>query len=401
MADEPSNRGRAGRRRSARGPGGESAARGAAPALRPPRRGRRRRLRRSRRRARRRCSRAPPPRRPPRPRTSVVDIHGDLERDGRAEIDGDIDGDVPGDIEEAAGSSTVVDLVTDETPALVPSVLAGIGRVGRQVHHVVHAMVVVRRDPDGRLRAVDAAADPDDPPAGALVEAWIRLGLDPAAPEEGEDLGAELDEVLAAVHDVAADVARLADTVLAVAAELSGATELSGANASTERDDAARLLHWLADGHFSFLGYRRYEAVGTTLRAVPGSGLGVLRHNGVRDGIPDVVGDRPLVVLTRADAPSRVLRPEYPYDVVIGIVDEHGHTVGGTGSSGCSQPRPCTSTSWTPRSSSGGCAPRSIGRECRSSPGAASSCSTCCRAARARSCSGRASRPCTRPPSGC
>ncbi|MGD9986604.1 NAD-glutamate dehydrogenase [Pseudonocardia sp.] len=242
--------------------------------------------------------------------TAVIDIHGDPGTD------------VTGDVEEAAGAATVVDLVTDETPALVPSVLAGIGRVGRQVHHVVHAMVVVRRDPDGRLRDVDAAADPGDPPTGALVEAWIRLQLDPAAPEEGEDLGSELDEVLAAVHHVAADAHRLTDTVRTVAAEL------AGAGATPERDDAARLLRWLADGHFDFLGYRRYEAAAATLRAVPGSGLGVLRHNGFRDGIPDVVGDRPLVVLTRADVPSRVLRPEYPYDVVIGILDDDGHTVG-------------------------------------------------------------------------
>ncbi|RTL70492.1 MAG: NAD-glutamate dehydrogenase [Pseudonocardiaceae bacterium] len=231
--------------------------------------------------------------------------------------------DIDGDTDDAASGSTVVDLVTDETPALVPSVLAGIGRVGRQVHHVVHAMVVVRRDPDGRLRDVDAAADPADPPAGTLVEAWMRLALDPAASDEGEDLGTELDEVLAAVHDVAADATRLTDTVSALAAEL------SGTDATPERDDAARLLRWLADGHFDFLGYRRYEAVDATLRAEPGSGLGVLRHNGITDSLPDVIGERPLVVVTRADAPSRVLRPEHPYDVVIGIVDDRGRTVGG------------------------------------------------------------------------
>ena len=43
------------------------------------------------------------------------------------------------------------------------------------------------------------------------------------------------------------------------------------------------LLRWLADGHFTFLGYREYDLVdgpdGMQLRAVPGTGLGILRHD--------------------------------------------------------------------------------------------------------------------------
>jgi glutamate dehydrogenase len=42
------------------------------------------------------------------------------------------------------------------------------------------------------------------------------------------------------------------------------------------------LLRWLADGNFTFLGYREYDLVqtedGKGLRAVPGTGLGILRH---------------------------------------------------------------------------------------------------------------------------
>ena len=43
------------------------------------------------------------------------------------------------------------------------------------------------------------------------------------------------------------------------------------------------LLRWLADGHFTFLGYREYDLEdgpdGMALRAVPGTGLGILRHD--------------------------------------------------------------------------------------------------------------------------
>src|SRR5215467_11802496 len=43
------------------------------------------------------------------------------------------------------------------------------------------------------------------------------------------------------------------------------------------------LLRWLVDAHFTFLGYREYalvaEAGGLALRGVPGTGLGILRHD--------------------------------------------------------------------------------------------------------------------------
>ncbi len=48
-------------------------------------------------------------------------------------------------------------------------------------------------------------------------------------------------------------------------------------------DEIAALLRWLADGHFTFLGYREYDLAdgpdGMALRAVPGTGLGILRHD--------------------------------------------------------------------------------------------------------------------------
>src|SRR5690606_37359008 len=51
--------------------------------------------------------------------------------------------------------------------------------------------------------------------------------------------------------------------------------------APDEISEGRALLSWLADDHFTFLGYREYvleEVDGAdVLRAVPGSGLGILR----------------------------------------------------------------------------------------------------------------------------
>ncbi|HEY4419467.1 MAG TPA: NAD-glutamate dehydrogenase, partial [Pseudonocardia sp.] len=92
------------------------------------------------------------------------------------------------DIRGAVPAGTaVVDVISDDVPFLVQSVLAGVGRVGLRVRRVIHAMVVVRRTSRGELAEVLPAVAPEEPPAGTLVEEWMRLELDPISTEENED----------------------------------------------------------------------------------------------------------------------------------------------------------------------------------------------------------------------
>jgi glutamate dehydrogenase len=129
-----------------------------------------------------------------------------------------------------------------------------------------------------------------------------------------------------------------------------------------ELAEGTALLRWLADGHFIFSGYRRYELVwkltddpaddkAPALRAVLGSGLGVLRRDSVatkdlRTG-PDVDPlARNLLVLTQASAPATVYRPVYPHYIGIKIFDERGGVVGEHRFLGYSAPPRCMRTCW-------------------------------------------------------
>ena len=225
----------------------------------------------------------------------------------------DVHGPVP------SGGPSVLDVICDAWPFLVESLLAGVGRAGPRVRRVVHAMVVVRRGSGGELVEVLPSVAPDDIPPGALVEEWMRLDLDPISSEENEDLEAELSEVLRAVREVAEDRELIAATVRRVAAEL-----LEGSR-SDEYRDVARLLEWLHDGRFLFLGYRRHE-IDRHGRFHPAqtSGLGVLRRADVAEGVPrelaGAAAARPAVVVTRSEAPSPVLRPEHPHHLGIPIL---------------------------------------------------------------------------------
>ncbi|MGQ0482890.1 MAG: NAD-glutamate dehydrogenase [Pseudonocardia sp.] len=224
--------------------------------------------------------------------------------------------------------ATGVELVTDELPYLVESILAGVGRVGGRVRRMLHPSVRVRRAVTGELFEVLDDAAPGGP--GVLTESWIHLELDPFPGDELDDLADELRQVLRDVREVAEDRDRIAATATAVADGLATrARDTDGLEVDTEVD-AVRLLRWLADGHFTFLGYRRYRVTSgdgrPELAPELATGLGLLRRDRLR-ARPVTAAARPLV-LARAGTPSRVLRPAYPHHLEVPILDPAGRVVG-------------------------------------------------------------------------
>src|SRR5689334_25416108 len=78
--------------------------------------------------------------------------------------------------------------------------------------------------------------------------------------------------------------------------------------------DSIELLRWLVDEHFTFLGYREYRLVdgGRELRAVMGTGLGILRQDSASPRVittmtPEAqakVLEKRLLVITKANSRS-------------------------------------------------------------------------------------------------
>ncbi|RJQ74573.1 NAD-glutamate dehydrogenase [Pseudonocardiaceae bacterium YIM PH 21723] len=236
--------------------------------------------------------------------------------------------------------STVIQVVTDDMPYLVDSVIAELNRAGVGVQRIVHPILVVRRDVvTGVLQDVLLDADPTKPPADAIVESWMRLEADLISdPERGREIEQRLHSVLNDVREVVEDTEKMISTALQLAGEL------EGAQLPLQREQvtgSADLLRWLADEHFTFLGYRRYELVTDeqtgeiALRAALASGLGVLRQDslaarsftaGAEDTERALAPN--LLVLTEASAPSTVHRSVYPYYVGVKTFGEDGQVTG-------------------------------------------------------------------------
>ena len=104
--------------------------------------------------------------------------------------------------------------------------------------------------------------------------------------------------------------------------------------------EAGELLAWLADGHFIFLGYREYDLVpgddGEALRAVPGTGLGFLRHD--RQGSESFAAlpadirakarDPHRLVLAQGNSRSTVYRNKYLDYVSVKKLGRDGRVIG-------------------------------------------------------------------------
>ncbi|KOX12906.1 NAD-glutamate dehydrogenase [Saccharothrix sp. NRRL B-16348] len=238
--------------------------------------------------------------------------------------------------------ATVVQVVTDDMPYLVDSVASELTRGGVQVQRVVHPIVVVRRDlVTGALQEVLPTADPANPPGDALAESWMYVEVDLLTdPDRARELETKLHTVLNDVREVVEDT----DKMAGMAGHLAELLESEPPPLpSHEVQDGANLLRWLADDHFTFLGYRQYELVHDdpatdgepALRAVLASGLGVLRQDSLAarslTAGPDAGAQAlspELLVLTQASAQSSVHRSVYPYYVGVKTFDAEGNVSG-------------------------------------------------------------------------
>jgi glutamate dehydrogenase len=247
---------------------------------------------------------------------------------------------VPGELklrvgETAGGELTTLEIVTDDMPFLVDTVTAALTSRGLSVHLLVHPLVVVRREPLGKLIEVGSDVEPDDAIAGDLVESWMRLEIDRVRdPEQRDELRRDLQRVLTDVREAVEDWPKMRAQALRLADELAEAELLVPGKDIT---DSVELLRWLVDDHFTFLGYREYRLVeGKELRALLGTGLGILRQDQTSPRVlstmtPEAqakILEKRLLVITKANSRSTVHRSAYLDYIGFKVFDAAGNVVG-------------------------------------------------------------------------
>ena len=206
------------------------------------------------------------------------------------------------------GLQAVVEVVTDDVPHLVDSVLAELARQGLVVHGVVHP--VLRPDP------------------GAPPVSWIHVEVDRVEPTRLEEVARGVRGVVADVRAAAADTPQVLDLLRRAADALP---------ADPRAQEAGRYLRWVADGNLVVLGARVVRAGDDAL------GLGLLRP--ARDDVdaqpaparpldalpPELAAplhDDEVLRLALGDVRSRVARREHVDHVVAALHDGAGRRTG-------------------------------------------------------------------------
>jgi glutamate dehydrogenase len=225
---------------------------------------------------------------------------------------------------------TVIDIVSDDMPFIVDSVTMELSRQGYGIELIIHPVMRVVRDADGQLTEVlEHGAVAPGFVAESIIHAEVVRESDP---ERLGVLRAGIELVLEEVRATVEDWGPMRGRAAALAIEL---RRQAPPIDDHELAEAREFLAWLANDHFTFLGYREYDLRDTgELAVVDGSGLGILR------GVPrepvkrldekrlEVARSADPLVLTKANSRATVHRPSYLDYVGVKRFSPDGRVVG-------------------------------------------------------------------------
>ncbi len=245
------------------------------------------------------------------------------------------------DLEEHGwkSSHSVIEIVNDDMPFLVDSVMAALSRRGLTVHQIVHPVLCVERDAKGVRKRVY-----DGEPTGRkkfLRESIMHLEIDEQSdPKMLAEIEQELKNVLTDVRLAVTDWKPILKHVDAIIKNLKTNPPPLG---KEEIDEARSLLQWMSDNHFTFLGYREFE-FGTgpkgkndSWNIVKDSGLGILRdpkrrimtgNTEMSPEVKDFLKRKELIIVTKANVRSTVHRPVHLDYVGVKKFNSKGEVIG-------------------------------------------------------------------------
>ncbi|MEM9336218.1 MAG: NAD-glutamate dehydrogenase, partial [Pseudomonadota bacterium] len=229
-------------------------------------------------------------------------------------------------------SYTIVEMVNDNMPFLVDSVAAAIMRHDLDIHITVHPVLRVKRDSKSNVAEILSF----DSEAGRL-ESFVHFVVDKETDKH------ELKLLENEIHRALADIRLAVRDWVPMRIKMLEAREIlqygpQGAD-SALRQESQALLQWMADDHFTFLGYREYKLRSRGekmfLKPMPGTGLGVLAHEKRGGGeieltpqMKRLTRQKDWLVITKANSRSTVHRHSYLDYVGIKKYDDEGNPIG-------------------------------------------------------------------------
>ncbi|MCB5160945.1 NAD-glutamate dehydrogenase [Marinomonas algarum] len=227
---------------------------------------------------------------------------------------------------------TVIEILTDDVPFLVSSFNMALVRLGYTIHMTSHPVIPVDRNANGELKGINTASKSH--------EALMRFEIDRLSDLTLlENIKEELLVSLVDIKKTVADWPAMKDTLNNIINE---SKKLPHLKDNEHHKETLDFLRWVADDHFTFIGFRSYdlsiEGDETHLKLVEGSGLGTFRDLNDKKVKRDIVLDDNLarmavdnsnvLILTKSTAVSTIHRPVHLDYLGIKRCDEHGKVIG-------------------------------------------------------------------------
>jgi len=230
---------------------------------------------------------------------------------------------------------TVLEILNDDMPFLVDSVLGELNERGLDIRLLVHPVFAVERDDAGRLTAFKGVGK-----AQGRRESFIHVhiaGLEDSA--QRADIVRALEEVLADVRVAVQDWRPMLTRAQEVVAELKANPPPLPAD---EIAEAVQFLQWIAADNFTLLGARDYAYTDSEHALEPKfeTGLGLLRSREMRllrrgnqlvtitPEIREFLKEPKLLIVTKAAVRSRVHRRVHLDYIAVKRFDRDGNLVG-------------------------------------------------------------------------
>lgn len=235
---------------------------------------------------------------------------------------------------------TIIEIVNDDIPFLLDSIMGEIQERGLKVGLVLHPVMIALRDGRGKLK--DMVGEHLASTLDGARESYIHIHVDVIDDKAvREDLQQALEDVVEATQLAVADWRAM---LVRLTHAMTSYTQMPPPVAVSDLAESIQFLKWLSDNHFTFLGMREYRIEGGAkngaLKPVPKTGLGILRDNSVRvlrrgnemaHLTPEVraffFGPDPLII-TKANVRSLVHRRAHMDYIGVKIYDEKGNITG-------------------------------------------------------------------------
>lgn len=246
------------------------------------------------------------------------------------------------------GNRTIIDIVVGDKRFLLSSIVNKISSLGYAIRAVHHPILRTVRT-GGTLEVIDPAQlrqTTTDTSALPIIsaelseggqsnpESWIHIEIDRIPEEEFGQLQETLASVVGMLGAATRDYPAMRDRAREIAEGLRANPPAE--DLADEASEAAALLEWL-DGRFAFMGYREYrlnEVDGqSVLEPIEATALGIsAMRSATTSPLSEAVAahalDRHVLVLTKANSRSHIIRPDYMDYLGVKTFDENGQIVG-------------------------------------------------------------------------